>query len=192
MRTLALCVGPGRLHLIPTTQADLIVAGAKTDVEAPQRHETPERLTLTAPTQTRFGFSVPPTVDWTLHVPPGFDQLLVQSAGTTVISEGLAWLDVRLEGATSRFECRAPHLGTLSLVGTGQQADVQVGRLERLSLDGLNNRATLVHAEAFALERHGHGLGCRITASGAQSGAAHRLGCRLGGLRQVVEIRHAA
>ena len=190
MRTLVLCVGPGRLHLIPATQADLIVAGA--EAEPPPRHETRERVTLTAPTQTRFGFSVPPAVDWTLHVPASFDHLLVQSAGTTVISEGLAWVDVRLEGATSRFECRAPHLGTLSLVGTGQQANVQVGRLECLSLDGLNNRATLVHAEAFALERHGHGLGCRITAIGAQPGTAHRLNCRLNGLRQVVEIRHAA
>jgi hypothetical protein len=189
MRTLVLCVGPGRLHLIPATQADLIVAGA--EAEPPQRHETPERLTLTAPTQTRFGFSVPPAVDWTLHVPAGFDHLLVQSAGTTVISEGLAWVDVRLEGATSRFECRALHLGTLSLVGTGQQADVQVGRLECLSLDGLNNHVRLVHAEPsrWSVIFTDWAAGSRPP---APNPARRIVRCRLGGLRQVVEIRHAA
>jgi hypothetical protein len=189
MRTLALCVGPGRLHLLPAAAADLTVAGA--DAEPPLRHETPERLTLSAPSQTRFGFSVPPSVQWTLHVPATFDRLLVQSAGATVISEALSWVDVRLEGATSRFECRASRLGTLSLVGTAQQAAIWVDRLDQLSLDGLNNRATLVHAVAFTLERHDHGLACQVTAPAAQTGAAHRLRCQLSGVRQVVEIQHA-
>jgi hypothetical protein len=190
MRTLALCVGPGRLHLLPAAAADLIVTGA--DAEPPMRHETPERLTLSAPSQTRFGFSVPPSVQWTLHVPATFDRLLVQSAGATVVSEALSWVDVRLEGATSHFECRASRLGSLSLVGTAQQAAIWVDRLDQLSLDGLNNCAMLVHAAAFTLEYHGHGLACRVTAPAAQPTAPHRLRCQLGGLRQVVEIQHAA
>ncbi|MBK1642915.1 hypothetical protein CKO12_13765 [Chromatium okenii] len=190
MRTLELHFGLGRIHLSPAAGSELILDCAESD--RPQRTESPDCVTLSAKPRTVLGISVPRSLSWALQVPTEFDRIIVQAAGATVISNTLEWADVRLEGAASCFECDADHLGAVALVGTGQSATLRVERLNSLSLDGLNNRATVVHGAAFTLERSCQGPSCRIDAPQSQPHAQHRLQCRLNGLRQMVEIQHAA
>jgi hypothetical protein len=190
MRTLVLQFGLGRLHLSPANGSELVVDCAPD--ERPLRSETADRVTLSAQPRTLLGISVPRPLNWTLHVPADFSRIVIQAAGATVVSDHLEWADVRLEGAATRLACQAGHLGTLALVGTGQRAELQVERLDRVSLDGLNNHAMIVHGDTFAIERLGGGPACRIDAPTAQPSAQHRLQCCLNGLHQVVEVQHAA